>query len=86
VNILSLSKYPQNCVGVSLGKVAIVFGKHVHPTGHWAPIMVLSGSGIPDPVSDSGVVELVWEYSRTTVVVMKSTKEIIKRNMATPSI
>jgi hypothetical protein len=55
--MVSFAKNPQNCVGLSLGIVASVFGKHVHPTGHFAPIMVLSGSGIPEfvPGAEEGL-------------------------------
>jgi hypothetical protein len=56
LNNTPLSKNPQSCVGLSVGVVAPAFGKHVHPTGHFAPIIVLSGSGIPELVEEAGLV------------------------------
>jgi hypothetical protein len=66
--------------------VASVFGKHVHPTGHCAPIMVLSGSGMPEfvVVETEGLGDRL--YSIIEAVATKSTSEIIKRKMANPSI
>jgi len=75
------------CVGLSFGVVAPAFGKHVHPTGHLAPIMVLSGRGIPELVSsgapglkDGGLVSI------SMTVMMKTIRVVIKRKIANPSI
>jgi hypothetical protein len=54
--MVSLSSIAQTCVGLSEDMVAPVFGKHVHPTGHFAPIIVLSGSGNPEFVEGAGLV------------------------------
>jgi hypothetical protein len=66
--------------------VASVFGKHVHPTGHFAPIIVLSGSGIPELVEDSGLGASLALYSMTATAATNNTRETIKRKMANPSI
>jgi len=69
--------------------VAPAFGKHVHPTGHLAPIIVLSGSGIPELVSGAFEFEELTSGGLVRIsitVVMKSTRVVIKRKMANPSI
>jgi len=81
-----LSSIAQTCVGLSLDMVASVFGKHVHPTGHFAPIIVLSGSGIPELVEDSGLGASLALYNMTATAATNNTRETIKRKMANPSI
>jgi len=76
------------CVGLSFGVVAPAFGKHVHPTGHFAPIIVLSGRGIPELVS-SGELEGPISgglVSISMTVMMKTIRVVIKRKIANPSI
>jgi len=80
----SLLSIAHICVGLSLGVVAAVFGKHVHPTGHCAPIIVLSGSGIPVLVAETkSVLSLVKIMIRE---ITNKVIETIKRKMANPSI
>jgi hypothetical protein len=43
-------KNAQTCVGESVDIVASAFGKHVHPTGHCAPIIDPFGRGYPELV------------------------------------
>jgi hypothetical protein len=62
-----------------------VFGKHVHPTGHLAPIIVLCGLGIPELVSGSGGV-VVLLYSMIIVITINRISEITKSTMAPSSI
>jgi hypothetical protein len=82
-----LSSVAHICVGLSLDIVAPVFGKHVHPTGHFAPIIVLSGSGIPEfVVGSAGLEESSLFRVMSMTVIMKSTRVTIKRKMANSSI
>jgi hypothetical protein len=60
-----------------------VFGKHVHPTGHCAPINVLSGSGNPEAVEGAG---LEVSLAITITAAKNKTSEIIKSIMAPASI
>jgi hypothetical protein len=66
--------------------VAPAFGKHAHPTGHLAPIIVLSGSGIPEFVVGETGLDEESVFRMTMTVIMKSTRVVIKRKMANPSI
>jgi hypothetical protein len=71
---------------LSVGKVAPAFGKHVHPTGHLAPIQLLFGLGIPELVSGAGLGVTVALYSIITTPAMNKMSEIIKIEIAPPSI
>jgi len=81
-----LSSIAHTCVGLSLDVVASVFGKHVHPTGHFAPIIVLAGSGIPELVRPGTAGISLALYSTTAVADTNKTRETIKRKIANPSI
>jgi hypothetical protein len=80
-----LSSIAHICVGLSVDKVAFVFGKHVHPTEHFAPIVVLSGRGIPELIA--GEVEgWLMLYSIIITLIINDTRENIKRKMENSSI
>jgi hypothetical protein len=82
-----LFRYAQSCVGLSVGRVASVFGKHVQATGHFAPIQLLFGFGIPEFVSGSGLgAAVVALYSIITPAETNKINEIIKNAIKPPSI
>jgi hypothetical protein len=58
--------------------VASGFGKHVHPTEHCAPIMVLSGFEIPEDVAGTGLGVTDSLYITTNKAVINRIREIIK--------
>jgi hypothetical protein len=76
--MVSLLRYAHIWVGLSLGRVASGFGKHVHPTEHCAPIMVLSGFGIPDAVEGAGLGVTVSLYSTISKAITNRTREMMK--------
>jgi hypothetical protein len=85
-NITSLLRYAHFCVGVSVGNVAPIFGKHVHPTGHLAPIHVLFGLGIPELVSGTSLGVSLALKSIMTMAAINKIREIIKNAIRPPSI